>query len=92
MTQEGNAKTRVRVHQLVKSLGGNILSNSEVTHVFTVNNGLIAAMDLDDQANLAPGPLPLSRTARDWHDSSLTTIKCSGSRPGHASVDLVVLS
>jgi hypothetical protein len=56
MTEEDGGKTRVRVHQLVKSLQGDVLSDSEVLHVFTVNSGLIAAMDLGDQADPAAGP------------------------------------
>src|SRR6201982_671122 len=44
-------KARVRVHQLVKSLQGDVLSDSEVLHVFTVNNGLIAAMHLGGEEN-----------------------------------------
>ena len=53
---EGGGKTRVRVHQLVKSLQGDVLSDSEVLHVFTVNSGLIAAMDLGDESDQAAGP------------------------------------
>jgi GNAT superfamily N-acetyltransferase len=49
-------KVRVRVHQLVKSLQGDVLSESEVLHVFTVNGGLIAAMDLGDEADPTSGP------------------------------------
>jgi hypothetical protein len=49
-------KVRVRVHQLVKSLQGEVLSDSEVVHVFTMNNGLIAAMDLGDDADSTAGP------------------------------------
>jgi hypothetical protein len=56
MTQEDGGKTRVRVHQLVKSLHGDVLSDSEVFHVFTVNGGLIAAMDIGDEANPTAGP------------------------------------
>ena len=56
MTQEDGGKTRVRVHQLVKSLQGDVLSDSEVLHVFTVNGGLIAAMDLGDEDNVTAGP------------------------------------
>ncbi len=37
---------KVRVHQLVKSLDGNLLSDTEVWHVYTVANGLIERMDL----------------------------------------------
>ena len=53
--RDGN-KVRVRVHQLVKNLQGDVLSDTEVLHVFTVNTGLIAAMDLGDEAARTPGP------------------------------------
>src|SRR5664280_2365178 len=56
MTEGNGGKTRVRVHQLVKSLQGDILSDSEVVHVFTVKSGLIAAMDLGDEADPTAGP------------------------------------
>jgi len=42
--------------QLVKSLQGDVLSDSEVLHVLTVNSGLIAAMDLGDEADPTAGP------------------------------------
>jgi hypothetical protein len=41
-----DGKAEVRVHQLVKSLGGDILSDSEVVHVYTLSNFLIERMDL----------------------------------------------
>jgi hypothetical protein len=41
-------KTEVRVHQLVKSLAGEVLSESEVWHVYTIANGLIERMDLKE--------------------------------------------
>lgn len=56
MTEEGGGKTRVRVHQLVKSLQGDVLSDSEVLHVFTVNSGLIATMDLGNETDSIAGP------------------------------------
>ena len=56
MTEEDGGKTRVRVRQLVKSLKGDVLSDSEVLHVFTVNSGLIAAMDLGNEADSTGGP------------------------------------
>ena len=56
MSDENGGKTRVRVHQLVKSLQGEVLSDSEVLHVFTLNNGLIEAMDLGDQADSSGSP------------------------------------
>ena len=50
ITEEDGGKVRVRVHQLVKNLQGDVLSDSEVLHIFTMRNGLIAAMDLGDEA------------------------------------------
>jgi len=43
----GAGKIDVRVHQLVKSLGGDVLSDSEVWHFYTTANGLIERMDLE---------------------------------------------
>jgi hypothetical protein len=56
ITEEDGGKTRVRVHQLVKSLEGDVLSDSEVLHIFTVHNGLIVAMDLGHEAETTAGP------------------------------------
>jgi hypothetical protein len=56
ITEVDRGKVRVKVHQLVKSLQGDVLSDSEVLHVFTVNSGLIAAMELGDDANPTAGP------------------------------------
>src|SRR5260370_2285032 len=56
MTEEDGGKTRVRVHQLVESLRGDVLSDTEFLHVFTVNSGLIAAMDFGDEADPTAGP------------------------------------
>ena len=56
ITEGDGGKVRVRVHQVVKSLQGEVLSDSEVLHVFTVNAGLIAAMDLGDEADSTFGP------------------------------------
>ena len=56
ITEEDGDKVRVRVHQLVKNLQGDVLSDSEVLHIFTMNGGLIAAMDLGGEADSAGGP------------------------------------
>jgi len=56
MTEEEGGKTRVRAHQLVRSLQEDVLTDSEVLHIFTVNGGLIAAMDLGDEADPTAGP------------------------------------
>src|SRR6202046_745523 len=56
MTEEGGNKIRVRVHQLVKSLEGDVLADSEVLHVFTMRSGLIAAMELGDEPDRTAGP------------------------------------
>ena len=44
ITEGEGGGIRVRVHQLVRNLEGDVLSDSEVLHIFTMNNGLIAAM------------------------------------------------
>jgi hypothetical protein len=46
----GTGRTHVRVHQLVKSLGGDVLSDSEVWHIYTIADGLIERMDLGEGA------------------------------------------
>src|SRR3984957_6507157 len=56
MTEEDGGKTRVRVRQLVKSLQGDILSDNGVLHVFNMKSGLIAGMDLGDEADATAGP------------------------------------
>jgi hypothetical protein len=45
-------KTDVKAHQVVKSLTGDVLSDSEVWHAYTISNGLIERMDLsENEAN-----------------------------------------
>jgi hypothetical protein len=41
-------KAEVRVHQVVKRLGGEILFDGEVWHVYTIADGLIERMDLKE--------------------------------------------
>lgn len=53
----GAGKIEVRVHQLVRSLGGDVLSDSEVWHAYTAAGGLIERMDLEGrEANSEQGP------------------------------------
>jgi hypothetical protein len=56
ITEGDGGKVRVRVHQIVRSLQGDLLSDSEVLHIFTMNTSLIAAMDLGDDAGATAGP------------------------------------
>jgi hypothetical protein len=56
ITEGDGGKVHVRVHQLVRNLQGDVLSDSEVLHVFTVKNDLIAAMDLGGEADPTAGP------------------------------------
>jgi hypothetical protein len=44
--EDARGKTDVRVHQLVRSLEGEVLSESEVWHVYTISNGLIDRIEL----------------------------------------------
>src|SRR5579862_9395692 len=55
--------TEVRVHQLVKSLGGDVLSDSELWHVYTVVNGLIERMDVK-QGETSSDPDPSTAFSR----------------------------
>jgi hypothetical protein len=48
LIDDARGKIEVRVRQLVKSLQGNVLSDSEVWHVYTIANGLIDRMDLKE--------------------------------------------
>jgi hypothetical protein len=40
------SKTAGKVHQLVKTLSGDVLSDTDVWHVYTIANGLIERMDI----------------------------------------------
>jgi hypothetical protein len=75
VTEADGGKIRVRVHQLVKSLHGDVLSDSEVLHVFTVNAGLIAGMDFGDGPDPTAGP-----SAAFAHHSPVVEIRSL--RPG----------
>ena len=44
----GGSKTDVKVHQLVKTLSGDVPSDTDVWHVYTIANGLIERMDLGE--------------------------------------------
>jgi hypothetical protein len=48
LIDRGAGKIDVRVHQLVKSLGGDVLSDGEVWHSYTTADGLIERMDLEE--------------------------------------------
>jgi hypothetical protein len=45
MIDREGSKTDVRVHQLGKNLNGDVLSETDVWHVYTIENGLIERMD-----------------------------------------------
>jgi hypothetical protein len=47
----GAGKVRVSVRQLVKSLSGEVLSDGQVWHIYTIANGLIERMDLGGNEN-----------------------------------------
>ena len=48
VTGNETGRTDVRVHQLVKNLNGDILSDQTLLHVFTIANGLIERMDIGE--------------------------------------------
>jgi hypothetical protein len=49
-------KTDVKVHQLVKNLKGDVLSDTELLHVYTIANGLIERMDIKEEEGSSEGP------------------------------------
>jgi hypothetical protein len=49
-------KTDVKVHQLVKNLKGDVLSDTELWHVYTIANGLIERMDIKEEEVSSEGP------------------------------------
>ena len=50
-------KTDVKVHQLVKNLKGDVLSDTELWHIYTIANGLIERMDIKEgETNLDSTP------------------------------------
>ncbi len=45
-----DGKTDVKVHQLVKTLDGKVLSDQDVWHIYTIRNGLIERMDINESS------------------------------------------
>ena len=43
---ESGDRVAVTVHQVVKDLDGNVLSEGPVSHVYTLRDGLVARMDI----------------------------------------------
>ncbi|MEK6397594.1 MAG: nuclear transport factor 2 family protein [Terriglobus sp.] len=54
MTEQADGRVLVRVHQVVKSLQGDLLFDGEVVHIFTLRGGLIAAMELGEGMSSEP--------------------------------------
>ena len=55
--EQNGGVTEVMVHQLVKSLQGDVLFDGEVWHVYTIVNGLIERMELKgSEAGSDPTP------------------------------------
>src|SRR5882762_2818403 len=48
VTDREAGRTDVKVHQLVKNLNGDIISDQTLLHVFTIANGLIERMDIGE--------------------------------------------
>jgi ketosteroid isomerase-like protein len=48
VTDRSDGKTEVRVRQVVRNLGGDVLFEGEVWHTYTISNGLIDRMDINE--------------------------------------------
>jgi hypothetical protein len=46
VTEEGAGKTNVKVHQVVKNLCGDVLSDLTVLHIYRIVNGFVERMDV----------------------------------------------
>jgi len=60
---QNGEQTDVKVHQLVKNLRGEVLSDSEVWHIYTIANGLIQRMDIK-KSDAGPDPTPFAAISR----------------------------
>jgi hypothetical protein len=45
-TEAADGRIAVDVHQIVRDLEGNVLSDGRVTHVYTLRDGLVERMDI----------------------------------------------
>ncbi len=50
-----DCKVEVKVHQVVQALNGDVLSDTEVKHVYTVANDLVERMDIEEGTHTAEG-------------------------------------
>src|ERR1700682_2243230 len=48
VTEREAGRTDVKVHQLVKNLNGDVLSDQVVLHIYTIANDLIERMDIGE--------------------------------------------
>ena len=48
VTEGEDGRTDVKVHQLVRNLNGDVLSDQVLLHVYTIANGLIERMDIGE--------------------------------------------
>jgi len=48
VNDDARGRTEVRVHQVVKNLQGEVLLDKEVRHIYTISNGLIDRMDVEE--------------------------------------------
>jgi len=70
--------TDVRVHQLVKSPGGDVLSDREVWHVYTIANGLIERMDLKGSETSSDATPSAAFSRRSSHHTYNVSVDAAG--------------
>src|SRR5580658_9107266 len=56
VVEQAGGKADVKVHQLVKNLDGDVLSETELWHTYTIANGLIERMDIREGEGDVEGP------------------------------------
>lgn len=60
-----NGTVAVKVHQLVKDLKGNVLSDTELWHVYSFTDGLIDRMEIDEGKDGVEGASKAFSAPRD---------------------------
>ena len=55
MRDEADGAVAVRVHQVVRSLEGDVLADGEVEHMFTMRDGVIERMDIREEGAAKDG-------------------------------------
>jgi organic hydroperoxide reductase OsmC/OhrA len=69
-TARDDGRVAVDVHQVVRSLDGDVISDGRVVHVYAIEDGLVARMDIEDTPAAAGPHTHRYRTHLAWSGST----------------------